>query len=433
MMVRLFRVCYGMQAPDDRDDYAHRRIALASSLMTLLFRKNFTTWRRRLASQIRRELDNGAQFVNIKQMLRQHRLHHRGALDRQLHHAARRQPVRRGGAGALADEFAGAAATRSEQQPGEQDGRASSRGYSTFVLRRGVPVTPPRASAGCGTAPTWPGSGPGTRSTCWWTPRPGWSTPPPRPRRSARWPGGAGVRQRPADRAHRGGRKPRRLNGSARSGHERPAPGRLDLPRRPGGGAGRRRIHINGDSGALWWPLLRVSELLRLRTLLDTVTTEDGLWDALLAAGVVDIVNKDVEAAYVRVAMDRSSRDPPAPSGRGDPPEPGLQPLHRPRLLIEFNQAPRITYQAAMGKQAIGRALGSQRLRVDTAVHAGAAAAGHHHDRRHHARRRGQRPEPGGRIMCAGGYNIGTRSSSTAARSSSGCSGAPCSAPSATP
>ena len=67
---KLLLVYYEQLECDDRDDYRHRRVALCSTLMTLLFRKHWTMWRRRLASQIRRDLENGAQFIAIKELLR---------------------------------------------------------------------------------------------------------------------------------------------------------------------------------------------------------------------------------------------------------------------------------------------------------------------------------------------------------------------------
>lgn len=66
---KLIMVHYGIHELDDRDHYMHRRVQLTSSLMTLLFRKHLTMWRRRLASQIRRDLDSGAHFVGIKYLL----------------------------------------------------------------------------------------------------------------------------------------------------------------------------------------------------------------------------------------------------------------------------------------------------------------------------------------------------------------------------
>jgi len=66
---KLLRVYYGLQQPDDRDHYQHRRVQLTSSLMTLLFRRHLALWRKRLASSIRHELEQGAQFVRVKFLL----------------------------------------------------------------------------------------------------------------------------------------------------------------------------------------------------------------------------------------------------------------------------------------------------------------------------------------------------------------------------
>jgi DNA-directed RNA polymerase II subunit RPB2 len=144
----------------------------------------------------------------------------------------------------------------------------------------------------------------------------------------------------------------------------------VSLYRTYGGGAvtPHGEVHINGDAGSYWWALLVVRRLSRLRQLLDSVTHDDGLWQLLLAEGLVELINKDEEVFCTRVAM--SMRDL-----RMAPPDTYTHVVIHPSQVLslttsriplpEFNAAPRVTYAASMIKQALGQAPSNAAYRFD--------------------------------------------------------------------
>lgn len=172
-------------------------------------------------------------------------------------------------------------------------------------------------------------------------------------------------------------------------------------------------IHVNGDPGSLWWPLLRVDRLPKLREVLDHVTNEDSLWATLLSTGVVEVINKDEEASAVRVALDH-------PTLERDPPGTYTHVVIHPSQIcsiyeakgpyLQYNQAPRVTYQAAMQKQAIGRELTNAKYRVDTALyklwHVERPLVSTHMDEVLSSNGVASVQNPVVAIVCDGGYNI---------------------------
>lgn len=119
-----------------------------------------------------------------------------------------------------------------------------------------------------------------------------------------------------------------------------------------------RAVFVDMDSGCLLRPLLRTSELERFRRLLAT-SPPCQLWEDLLASGVVELIDKNEER---HLALGVSHVD-----------------LHECCLLgvcsglipyLNMNQAPRNIYEAAMTKQSIGSFSLAQAERVDTVSHA---------------------------------------------------------------
>jgi len=128
-------------------------------------------------------------------------------------------------------------------------------------------------------------------------------------------------------------------------------------------------IHVNGDPGSLWWPLIRVDKLEELRDTLDHVTNEDELWGALMSVGAIEAVNKDEENG-LRIALDhRELGEHPVGTFTHVVIHPSqVCSLYEAKgPMPEFIQAPRVTYQGAMQKQAVGRPLSNYKYRADTA------------------------------------------------------------------
>lgn len=132
-------------------------------------------------------------------------------------------------------------------------------------------------------------------------------------------------------------------------------------------------LHVRADGGSLHWPLLRADRLPRLAQILrDHPGESTGLWHKVLHAGCAELVNKDEEAVHVRVALDHASF-------RAEPPGTFTHVVIHPSQmlstftargpLLEFNQSPRVTFQATQSKQAIGRPLRTSRLRFDNCAY----------------------------------------------------------------
>lgn len=133
-------------------------------------------------------------------------------------------------------------------------------------------------------------------------------------------------------------------------------------------------VHVSGDAGSYYWPLVRVDKLDLLREILDGkhhVGRYD-LYNYLLSRRVVELINKDEETISVRLAF--------YPSDIGKHP-PGtfthlcMHPLQVLSVTtargphIEYNQAPRVVYQACMGKQSIGPRMSNEQYRFDPMTH----------------------------------------------------------------
>jgi DNA-directed RNA polymerase II subunit RPB2 len=118
-----------------------------------------------------------------------------------------------------------------------------------------------------------------------------------------------------------------------------------------------RSVFVDMDPGCLLRPMLRVGELERFRRLLAT-SPPCQLWEDLLAAGVVELIDKNEER---HIAVGATHVD-----------------LHECCILgvcsgmipfLNMNQAPRNIYEAAMTKQSIGSFSLALADRVDTVSH----------------------------------------------------------------
>lgn len=380
---KLLLVYYGLQEVDDRDDYMHRRVAMTSTLMTLLVRKHWTMWRRRLASQIRRDLDNGAQFIAVKDLLRANIGGHLQTALSTGDFSMHRGQSNMDGVGQVlsrTEPHAAVSHVNRTSNPMNKDGRAigprlqhascmgiidpweTPEGESCGLMRNKSPMAGVRvgypndvlidAVLSTGMVDTAGRNVPlalqtncqvfvsGTLiGTCAAAADPNDLVTLLRARRA--------VQDLPYD-----------VSIFRTSGAWSTTP--------------RGEIHVNGDPGSFWWPLLRVDRMHQLREMLDHITNEDQLWVALLTQGIVEVINKDEEATAVRVALDHRQLRNSAP---GTYTHVVIHPSQICSVFtargpaLEFNQAPRITYNAAMGKQAIGRPMTNRRYRVDTASH----------------------------------------------------------------
>lgn len=133
-------------------------------------------------------------------------------------------------------------------------------------------------------------------------------------------------------------------------------------------------VHVSGDAGSYYWPLLRVDKLGLLREILDGkhhVGRLD-LYNYMLTHRVIELINKDEETISVRLAFypEDIAKHPP-----GTFTHLCMHPLQVLSVTtargphIEFNQAPRVVYQACMGKQSIGACMSNEKYRFDAMTH----------------------------------------------------------------
>ena len=110
-------------------------------------------------------------------------------------------------------------------------------------------------------------------------------------------------------------------------------------------------MHVEGDAGSLWWPLVRVDTLAAFRRMCRRHPTIDGLWEACLNEGLIEAIHKSEERYHCCVAVTYETLDRdrhthivlhPSQIGSGRGP------------FANHNQAPRNTYFYNMLKACIG-------------------------------------------------------------------------------
>lgn len=377
---KVLRVLYGLQQPDDRDHYQHRRVQMTSSLMTLLFRRHLALWRKRLASSIRHELDNGAQFVKVRFLLHANIGGHLStALSTGNFSMERGETNSMDGVAQVlsrTEPHAHIAHVNRTANPMNKDGRAVKPRlqHASGIGIIGPWDTPEGPSCGlvrnkallAGVRVGYPTATliDAVMSTGMVDPE-GKNLPLSRHKSCPVFVSGEliGVCSAPSP------DDLLKLLRDRRSVQDLPFDVSIFRTNADTAVVPQGEIHVNGDPGSLWWPLIQIDKMEVLRDTLDHVTNEDELWSALVSQGAIVAVNKD-EENELRVALDhRQLREHP----------PGTYThvvIHPSQIcslyeakgpLLEFNQAPRVTYQAAMQKQAVGRTLTNAAYRADTA------------------------------------------------------------------
>lgn len=380
---KLLRVYFGFQAPDDQDHYMHRRVQTAMPLMALLYRYHYTQWVRRLASRIRQDLERGAQFVNVHNMLH-------AKIGNNL-----MQALGQGNFGMYRGQsnLDGVAQVLSRIEPHSATGHAMR--VNNPVNKEGRATKPKLLHpSSLGIVCPWEtpeGQACGLNRNLTLTSGIRVGYPTALLKATVLSLGLVAEGRAHVSSGQLGASEAPVFVSGVLVGTTRTAAGLTaqlrqlravqDIPfdvsvyHAQGVGAccAAGEVHVNGDAGSYHWPLLRTDRLAALRATLDTVTNDDALWPALVGCGAIEAINKDEEEACVRAALswDDLRRSPPGTYTHVviDPSQ--LCSLFSSRVPnLEFNQAPRVTYAAAMGKQAIGRAMTNQRMRVDTSTHA---------------------------------------------------------------
>lgn len=127
-------------------------------------------------------------------------------------------------------------------------------------------------------------------------------------------------------------------------------------------------LRVNAEPGSLWWPLVRLDRIGRLRDLLATHKGLDGLWDQAVACGAIEYINKDEERHHVRVALTYDEVGPGFTHVIIHPSQ-VLSVFSSRGVLAEFNSGPRIVYTDVMMKPAPAAPPSNRRARFDTSTH----------------------------------------------------------------
>lgn len=380
---KLLRVYYGLQDQDDRDHYMHRRVSFESTLMANLFRSNYNMWRRRMAAQMRQSLESGAAFLNVKNLLH-------ASIGNNLTTAL------------STGNFSMQRGQNNMDGVGQQLSRIEPSAPLSHLTRVNNPVNRDgRAIKPKLLDPSWFGiidpwetsEGPGCGLARNIVPMAGVRVGYPTEVLTAgvTMTGFVNMDNKNMPLGQMYDKCPVFINGVIIGTCQLDQADTLmktlrllrstqDLPYDVSiyRTSGRWRmidngeIHINGDAGSYWWPLIRADRFYDLVEVLDSTIGEDKLWSELIGMGIVEIINKDEEVSEVRVAL--THRDfYTKPSGTYT-----HVVIHESQIcsvftarnpMPEFLQSPRVTYGGVMGKQKLGRKLTSMSHRADTTAH----------------------------------------------------------------
>lgn len=380
---KLLRVYYGLQDQDDRDHYMHRRVSFESTLMANLFRSNYNMWRRRMAAQMRQSLESGAAFLNVKNLLHASIGNNLTTALSTGNFSMQRGPNNMDGVGQPLSRIEPSAPqshlTR-VNNPVNRDGRAikpklldsswfgiidpweTSEGPACGLARNIVPMAGVRVGYSTDTLTT------AVVMT-------GYINTD-----NKNMPLGKMVDKCPVFISGviigtcelKDATKLMTLLRKLRASQDLPYD--VSIYRTVGRWKtiDNGEIHINGDAGSYWWPLIRADRFHELVDVLDSTIGEDNLWTKLIGMGIIEIINKDEEVSEVRVAT--THRDFYShPKGTFT-----HVVIHESQIcsvftgrnpMPEFLQSPRVTYAVVMGKQQLGRKLTSMSHRADTTAH----------------------------------------------------------------